>query len=152
MTAQTISKSGPTRWGPKFAMQLKNEFEKVQLQDLPENCRQVHPLIKTSAFRDRLYQTIFEAQGIKQQTFRKHYRPAIMAFQDELKMSDSDECKHPSLNSDSDVATMAQTLSFSFEIINPPDSDECSLGSYCWISKHPSLNTSDSDSDSEVSL
>ena len=143
-------KDGP-RWGPKYAMQLNNEFEKVHMQDPPENSRQVHPLIKTSAFRDRM-QAIFEAQGFTQAIFRKHHRAAIMTFQDELKMSDSDECEHPSLNSDSDVATMAQTLSFSFEIINPPDSDECSLGSYCWISKHPSLNTSDSDSDSEVSL
>ena len=59
-----------------------------------------------------------------------------------------------------DVATLAQTISSSFEINNPPDSDETdsdeiTLGlglGYCLVSKRPSFLTSDSDSDSEVSL
>jgi hypothetical protein len=78
--------SGP-RWGPNYAIQLKKEFEKVHLQDPPANERQAHPLIKTSAFRNKLYQTMFEAQGFKKDLFRKNYQKTISSFQEELKMS-----------------------------------------------------------------
>ena len=78
--------SGP-RWCPKYAIQLKKKFEKVHLQDPPANERQAHPLIKTSAFRDKLYQTMFEAQGFKKDLFRKNYQKTISSFQEDLKMS-----------------------------------------------------------------
>jgi hypothetical protein len=78
--------SGP-RWGPKYAIQLKKEFEKVQLEDPPQNQKKAHPLIITPAFRDKVYKTMFEAQGFKKDLFNKNYRATLRSFDEELKMS-----------------------------------------------------------------
>jgi hypothetical protein len=76
---------GP-RWGPKFSIQLKNEFEKLHKEDPPKNKHKVHPLINTPSFRDGLF-PMFKAQGFDKAAFNRNYRTAISQFSEELKMS-----------------------------------------------------------------